>query len=193
MTQKTYDDLTPEDGVSQDLGPDEPISADLSTWSIDQLESHAATLQGRALEGVRVVAQFHTYQSDEPREVRLRWAALSLDANNRGHGDEPWDKARMRQQEFMLRTWIIEHLGPGPEPAWNPDTLAADTLAALVLDPARAEGLASSWRDLPIEQIGELRRHKNLTAHVDSLIHHLRPGAAKERLTAWTTIRQHLP
>lgn len=171
----------------------EPISEDLSTWSVDQFESHTVNLDGRALEGARVVAQFHAHQADQPRETRLRWAALFLDANKRGHSDGPWDQARMRSQDFMFRIWIIDHLGPGPDPAWNPEILAADTLAALTLDPAQARALAADWRSLPIEHIGELRRHKNLTAHLDQLIKHLPPGPTRERLTAWLNVRAQLP
>jgi hypothetical protein len=165
----------------------------MSTWTIDQYESHAAAVHGRALEAVRFDAQFRAYHSDEPRDVRLRWAALSLDANRRGHSEAPWEQARMHGQDFMLRTWVIEHLGPGPEPTWNPDVLAADTLAALTLDPAEAKALASAWRSLPIEQISHLRRHKNLTAHLDRLVGHLQPGPATDLLTVWTEVRRQLP
>jgi hypothetical protein len=170
-------------------------SPDLSTWPIDRLEAHAATLQNlhHELETVTVVAQYHVYRSAEPWEVRLRWATLALNANHRMHGDSPWDQARMLYQDFMLRAWIIEHLGPGSDPAWDHETLAADTLAALTLDPAQAGATATDWRDLPIEQIRELRRHKNLTAHLDRLINHLQPGPAKERLIVWIEVREHLP
>lgn len=165
----------------------------MGTWTIDQCESHAATVQGRALEGVRFIAQFHACHSDVPEDVRLRWAALSLDANRRGHGDEPWEQARMHSQDFMLRTWVIENLGPGMEPAWNPEVLAADTIAALSLDPARADAQASDWRSLPQDQIGHLRRHRNLTAHLDRLISHLRPGPTTDLVAAWIEARKHLP
>ncbi|WUH92180.1 hypothetical protein OG900_20070 [Streptomyces sp. NBC_00433] len=165
----------------------------MSTWTIDQYEARTAAMRGRALEGVRFAAQSHAYDSDEPRHVRLRWAAVSLDANRRGHGDDPWDQARMHGQDFMLRTWIIEHLGAGAEPAWNPDVLAADTLAALTLDPAEAMALSSGWGSLPIEQLGHLRRHRGLTAHLDRLIGHLEPGPARDLLAAWIEVRKHLP
>ncbi|WP_181923937.1 hypothetical protein [Streptomyces inhibens] len=45
--------------------------------------------------------------------------------------------------------------------------MASETLAALDLSPSQASALAGRWRDLAIEQIRELRRHKNLTAHLD--------------------------
>ncbi|MFG1805437.1 hypothetical protein [Streptomyces sp. NPDC049040] len=93
----------------------------------------------------------------------------------------------------MLRTWVIEHLGPDAEPAWNPGVLATDTLAALTLDPAEAETLASDWRSLPIEQIGCLRRHKNLTAHLDRLIGYLRPGTTADLIATWIEVRKLLP
>ena len=99
----------------------------------------------------------------------------------------------MHCQEFALRTWVIEHLGPDADPDWNPEALADDTLAALSLDPHQAESTAAHWRDLPREQIGALRRHKNLTAHVDRLIPNLQPGPAKDRLTTWASTRHQLP
>jgi hypothetical protein len=59
----------------------------------------------------------------------------------------------------------VTTLAADADPDWNPEALANDTLAALSLEPRRAESLAAGRRDLPIEQIGDLRRHKNLTAH----------------------------
>ncbi|MFF0067181.1 hypothetical protein ACFYRC_37935 [Streptomyces sp. NPDC005279] len=58
---------------------------------------------------------------------------------------------------------------------------------------AEARALANHWRDLAVEQIGELRRHKNLTAHLDRLIHHLQPGPVRDRLLAWAGTGQYLP
>ncbi|MFC0532050.1 hypothetical protein [Phytohabitans kaempferiae] len=43
----------------------------------------------------------------------------------------------MLAHNFALRTWIIEHLGPDTDPDWDPESLAADTLAALTLDPTQ--------------------------------------------------------
>lgn len=168
---------------------------DLSTWDIDRLEAFVATLQDgdHRLEAARVVAQHRAYLHDEPRHLRLRWATLSLDANRRLHGDNPWDQARMFSHNFMLRTWIIEHLDPAPDPNWNLEALAADTLAALTLDPTQAQTLSANWRDLPIEQISELRRHKNMTAHADRIIGGLVPGPTKNQLNAWIEIRSLLP
>lgn len=162
------------------------------SWTIDQLEACVASLDGRELEGVRVLAAVRAYQSGEPSGTRLRWAAVSLEVNRRGCNEGVWGLTRMRCQDFALRAWIIGHLGPGPG-VWDPQVLAADTLAALTLDPARAEVLAADWRSLPIEQISDLRRHKNLTAHGDQIIGHLAPGTVTERLAAWVEIRRRLP
>lgn len=94
----------------------------------------------------------------------------------------------------MLRMWVIDRLGPGrTAPDRDPEALADDTLAALALTPAAARALAGHWRDLPIEQIGELRRHKNLTAHAARLVAHLRPGPVGDLLLAWSRARPHLP
>ncbi|MBG6136458.1 hypothetical protein [Longispora fulva] len=93
----------------------------------------------------------------------------------------------------MLRTWIIEHLGPDTDPDWNPATLAADTLAAFTFDLDQAGALSQGWHERPIEQIRELRDHKNLTAHLECLIGHLQPGPNTDLLAAWIEVRIHLP
>ncbi|GAA2259068.1 hypothetical protein GCM10010430_48890 [Kitasatospora cystarginea] len=165
-----------------------------SFWKIEGIEAFIADLRpGQQLEQIREVAQSHAYRSDEPRHVRLRWAKASLTANKRLHDGRPWQRARMLSQDFGLRTWVIEHLGPDTDPDWNPDVLAKDTLGALSLDPRRAEAESATWRDLPIEQIGELRRHKNLTAHVARLVPSLQPGPIKDQLTAWASVHECLP
>ncbi|QMU72858.1 hypothetical protein [Streptacidiphilus sp. P02-A3a] len=172
---------------------DQPI-LNLSSLSVEALEARMAGLQrGQELERIRVVAQSHVYRSTEPRHARVRWAKLSLAANRRFHGDDPWDQVRMRCQEFMLRTWVIEHLGADDDPDWNPEALANDTLAALWLEPHQAESNSAGWRDLPIERIGALRRLKNLTGHIDRLMPRLEPGSLKDQLTTWASARQHLP
>ena len=172
----------------------ESPSHDLSIWTIERLRSFAEDTQGQQLEAVRVVAQGHAYHADEPREARLQWAKLSLQANQRLPGDGVWDRARAAQQNFMLRMWVIDELGPDDEdPDWSPEKLAADTITALALTPAEARALADHWRDLAIEQIGELRRHRNLTAHLGWLVEHLQPSPVRDLLLAWTETRQHLP
>jgi hypothetical protein len=178
--------------LSTDTDHEEP-SHDLSTWPVARLRAFATDAQGQELEAVRVVAQTHAYRSDEPQQARRQWAKLSLQANQRLHGDGRWDRARAAQHNFMLRMWIIDHLGPDEDPDWNPERLAADTVAALALAPSEARALADHWRDLAVEQIGELRRHKDLTAHLDRLINHLPPGPTREQLLVWAQTRQHLP
>lgn len=165
----------------------------LDRWTIERLEAFAATQAGEELEQVRVIAESHVHRSDEPSHLRRRWAKLSLRANERLHGDGPWHHARMASQAFALRTWVIEHLGSDTDPDWNPEILAADTLAALAGDPNDARTISEGWRDLPIEQIGELRRQKNLTAHLDRLVDSLQPGPDKDRLINWIEVRELLP
>jgi hypothetical protein len=99
----------------------------------------------------------------------------------------------MLSQNFMLRVWVIEHLGPDVDADWNPESLAADTLAALTLEPGQACALSASWRTMPIEEIGELRRYRNLTAHIGRLISYVRAGPTKDQLLAWHAIRERLP
>ncbi|CCK25237.1 hypothetical protein BN159_0858 [Streptomyces davaonensis JCM 4913] len=160
---------------------------DLSTWSLERLAALAE--DGEWLESIRVVAQGHAYVDDQPEEVRRRWAALALSANRRMGGDALG--ARELHQDFTLRMWVIDTLGPHPD--WSPNTLAHDTLDALTLTPTQAEALARDWRDRPIEVIRDLRRHKNLTAHLDRLLSHLGPGPTHDRLLPWTQIRRLLP
>ncbi|MFE2538351.1 hypothetical protein [Streptomyces sp. NPDC059371] len=169
-------------------------SCDLSAGTIERLQRFAEDAQGRQLESVRVVAQGHAYGADEPHEVRKQWAKLSLQANQRLYGDSLWDQARAAQHNFMLRTWVIDQLGPDDEDHdWSPEALASDTVTALALTPADARALADHWRSLEVEQMGELRRHKNLTAHLDRLVDHLQPSPVRDQLLAWTETRQHLP
>ncbi|MFB9410292.1 hypothetical protein [Dactylosporangium matsuzakiense] len=178
--------------MQEDVRRGRPIR-DLGDWTIDRLEAFTAAHDGEALEQVRVVAQSHVYRSGEPRPARLRWAKLSLLANERLHGDDPWEQARMAGQAFALRTWVIEHLGPDADPDWDPAVLAADTLAALPADPDDARARCAGRRDLPVEHIGELRRQKNLSAHASRLAAFLRPGAAKDRIAAWAAVHNLLP
>ncbi|MFM9442493.1 hypothetical protein [Streptomyces acidiscabies] len=168
---------------------------DLSTWPIERLQAFTADARNWSqLESVRVVAQQHAYDPSQPREVRRHWAELSLLANRRMLGGGAEGSARELQQDFMLRTWVIEHLGPEDEKFdWSPEALGADTLAALALSPSEAATLATNWRELAIEQIRELRRHKNLTAHLEWLIGHLLPGPTRDRLVPWIETRQLLP
>jgi hypothetical protein len=94
---------------------------------------------------------------------------------------------------FALRTWVIEQLGPDADPDWSPEVLAADTLAALTVDPDDVHAMSAGWRDLPIRQVGELRRQKNLTARLDRLIDILQPSPVRDRLAAWAQLRRLLP
>jgi hypothetical protein len=180
--------------VSGEADQQEPI-LNISAWPIERLEAYAATQHGQELERIREVAQAHAYRSNEPKPVRLQWAKLSLDANARLHSNSssPWARSRMAQQNFMLRTWIIKHLGPDTDPDWDPGTLAADTFAALTLDPGQAITTAADWRNLPIEQISELRRHRNLTSHLATLVSYLQPGPVRDQLVAWIEAREQMP
>lgn len=165
-----------------------------STWTFDELQRFVDDARGQDLEAARLVAQQQAYSDCRSQEIRRQWAKLSLLANRRMFDATPWSAARVASQEFMLRTWVIDRLGPdATDPDWSPEALASDTLAALSLTPTQAAGLAAHWRGLAIEQIRELRRHKNLTAHLVVLVGHLAPGPVRERLVAWTETRTLLP
>jgi hypothetical protein len=183
--------------LSSDVGRAEP-GGDPSTWTLDQLRTFMHAGRGRRLEVARVAAQGHAYDSSLPSEARRQWAKLSLLANRRMLDDREESSARVAQQDFMLRMWVIDRLGPDDtDPDWSPRALAADTLDALTFTPTQAAALAAAladgWRDLPIERIRELRWHKNLTAHLDSLVGFLAPGPVRDRLVAWTATRRLLP
>lgn len=98
----------------------------------------------------------------------------------------------MASHNFALRTWIIEHIGPDMDPDWDPEAVAADTLAVLTLEPSQASTAAADRQHLSIEQIGELRRHKNLTAHLAMLVGHLRPGPARDQVVRWIEVSKHM-
>ncbi|MEW2175229.1 hypothetical protein AB0890_02685 [Streptomyces sp. NPDC005406] len=167
---------------------------DLSTWPVARLEEALATAQdGRELERIRVIAQSRAYGCGDPDSAPLRWAKLSLKANKRLPGGTSWNDARKSSQNFALRTWIIQHVGPGTDPDWDPEALAAATLAVLTLAPGRARSLSTGWHGLPAERINELRQHKNMTAHVDQLVHLIPSGPTKDRLSSWIDVRKHLP
>jgi hypothetical protein len=181
--------------MSDSASPSEPTK-DLSTWTIERVRSLAedSDHKGRELEAIREVAAAHVYRSGELLQDRLQWAKLSLQVNHRMHGSSPWERARMACNNFMLRTWVIDQCGPDTYDAdWNPESLAADTLAELTLGPAEARDLATHRRGLPAEQIGELRRNKNMTAHLHRLINHIQPGPIRYQLLHWVEARQLLP
>lgn len=167
--------------------------ADIDAWTADDFERSIPTLDEHYdLERARWTAQSRAYRSAASPDTCRRWAALSLAANARMWDDTPSGRANRWHTDFALRTWVLVHVGPGEDPVWDPRVLASDTLAALVLDPDDAAA-SSTWRELPLERIRELRRHKNLTAHLGVLLPHLPDGPVKERLTAWQDVRAQLP
>jgi hypothetical protein len=180
--------------MSDSAHPREPV-INLSTWTIDRVRSFAEdTDHLQELERIREVTSAHARRSTEPLQARLQWAMLSLQANERIYGNGPWERERRARNNFRLRTWVIDHLAPVTGDAdWNPDSLAADTLAELSLRPAEARALATQPHDLLPGQIDELRRHKNMTAHLATLIEHIQPGPVRDQLLHWEEVRQHLP
>ncbi|WP_328649106.1 hypothetical protein OHS58_18035 [Amycolatopsis sp. NBC_00348] len=173
---------------------DKPAARDLSTWTIDRLEHYVATLaDGRELDRARRVAREHACRPGASGGgVRRRWAKLASAADVGLPGDNSWDLERRAQLGFCLRMWIIEQFGPDGDPDWDPEALAADTLAALTLDADQAIAMATNWRDLPREQIRDLHRHRALTCHVDRLVGHLQAGPVRERLIGWVGFGRHL-
>lgn len=159
---------------------------DLSTFTIDRLERYLATLvDGRELDRARQAVHLRACRPGESGEVSRRWAKLAAAADVRLPGDNPWDVDRRAQLSFSLRLWIIEQLGPDGDPDWEPEALAADTLAVLTLDADQAVAMAANRRDLRREQIHDLHRHRDLTGHVDRLVAHLPAGPARQSLLGW--------
>ncbi|MFM9588133.1 hypothetical protein ACKI1J_01345 [Streptomyces scabiei] len=193
MNTDTDADADDDGNAGSGSGRDSP-SRDLGSWSIEQLRSFTERVRGGELEAVRVVAQQHAYGAVGSPEACREWATLSLRANQLMSGGHSWDRARKAHQNFMLRMWVIERLGPVPgDRLWDPEALAADTVSALELTPVAARALAEHWPDLAIEKIGELRRHRNLTAHAGELAGHLSPGPVRDLLLTWSETRPHLP
>lgn len=166
----------------------------MSTWTFGRLQAYVQDTRGQRLEAARVVAQAHVYDPSRPQEARRRWAKLSLTANRRMTTGDGAERVRVGQQDFTLRMWVIDELGPDEsDPDWSPEALASDTLEALTLTPSQAAALADGRRALAVERIRELRWHKNLTAHLERLVGHLAPGATRDRLLTWTATRRLLP
>lgn len=179
--------------LSSDAHREEP-GHDSSTWTLDQIQTFIHDARSRQLEAARLAAQGQAYNPRHSEEARRRWAKLSLLANRRMLHHAEGHPARVAQQDFMLRMWVISRLGPADtDPDWSPEVLASDTLDALTFTPPQAAALAERWRNLPANQIRELRRHKNLTAHLESLVGFLAPGPVRERLVTWTATRSLLP
>jgi hypothetical protein len=173
---------------------DAPAVPDLSTWTVNRLEQYVATLaDSPELDRARQAARSHACQLGESEAGVRRRAKLALAAIARLRGDDPTYRARRAQENFLVRMWIIEKLGPNGDPDWDPVALATDTLATLTLDADQATAMAINWRDLPHEQRGELHRHHNLTLHVHRLVRHLPGGPAKDRLIAWAGFGRQLP
>ncbi|MEU9335673.1 hypothetical protein AB0D49_21215 [Streptomyces sp. NPDC048290] len=57
----------------------------------------------------------------------------------------------------------------------------------------RARELSVRWQDRSIEQIGLLRRAKNITAPLERLRHHLPPGPLHDLALEWLAVRRHMP
>ncbi|CAG6391942.1 hypothetical protein SCOCK_140140 [Actinacidiphila cocklensis] len=72
-----------------------------------------------------------------------------------------------------------------------------DTRRVLVVtrgDPGDRQAVPEEGRrELPIEQIRELRWCGNLTAHLHNLVGYLEPGPVRERIVTWAATRQRRP
>ncbi|MEU1532043.1 hypothetical protein [Streptomyces fagopyri] len=71
--------------------------------------------------------------------------------------------------------------------------MASDPRDEIRLGPSDAVARALEWRELPIGRTRELRRHKNVTAHLERPVSHLPPGPVRDRLLLWSEPRRSLP
>jgi hypothetical protein len=177
-------------------GTSRPI-LNVGTWTFEEVQAWVDRPDHRGQELERIIREVTVAHAQDDRldaESRKRWAKLSLQTNARMPGDGPWPQARRAANNFRLRTLIIDRLGPDrQDPDWDPDVVASDILAALTLTPTHARELSDHWQNLPIEQIGELRRLKNATAPLQRLLHHLEPGPTCDQAREWLAVRDLLP
>ena len=180
------------DGVSPQNRP----IGDISVWAFEQVQAWAnqSDHHGQELERIREVTVFHAQDEHLDPEDRKRWAKLSLQINARMNGDDSWQQAGTATNNFGLRALIIDRLGPDPhDPDWNPYRVAAEILGSLTMTPSHARDLSDHWHTLSIDQMGELRRIKNVTAPLKQLLRHVQPGPICDKAQEWLAIRGLLP
>ncbi|MFJ2789046.1 MULTISPECIES: hypothetical protein [unclassified Streptomyces] len=164
--------------------------------SIEEVREWAdrAGADGQEMEHIRSVALSRAEDRRLPAGLRKQWAKLSLQVNSRMHGDGPWGQARMAANSFGLRTLMIEELGPDPDDSdWDAAAVVSDVVSAVILTPTQAHEMSIRWQDQPIELISLLRRVKNVTAPLERLQHHLRPGPLHDLVLEWLSVRKRLP
>jgi hypothetical protein len=180
------------DGVSPSNRP----GGDISVWAFEQVQAwaHRSDHHGQELECLRVVTVSHAQDEHLDPDDRKRWAKLSLQVNARMNGNDPWQQTRAATNDFGLRTLIIDRLGPDTrDPDWDPDRVAAEILGSLTMTPSYARELSDRRQTLSIEQMGELRRIKNITAPLKQLLRHLQLGPVCDQAREWVATRGLLP
>ncbi|MEU2392878.1 hypothetical protein [Streptomyces sp. NPDC007369] len=156
--------------------------------------AHHTNSDKQEMEYIREVAGSRAHDGRLDAGLRKQWAKLSLQVNARMHGGGPWEQAHMAANSAWLRTGMIEAFGPDPDDAdWDPTAVVSDLLCALTMTPGQARSLSSCWTELPIDQIGALRRIKNITAPLQQLIRHMPPGPLRDRALEWLALRPLLP
>ena len=143
---------------------------------------------------LRWVAQSRLYDRSLDTSERLEWAAAALDLTHcaeRFAGYSHWDAVL---DEVNLRCFVVSRLGARPqdEPA-DLACLVQVAAAAIELTPDQALDLSSRWRELPLDQIVMLRRHKNLLAPLTLVADQLPAGRETDRIRALLALRPALP
>jgi hypothetical protein len=131
-------------------------------------------------------------QDPEQGEARRIWARVGFTALD-GAERAGYRTRDANASRFNLRALLIADLGPGDDPLWDPDRLAADVLAALPLTLEQAADWAVDWRTRPREEILALRTCKNLLAPTKMITGQLAEGPVSARIERWLRLWPRLP
>jgi hypothetical protein len=163
------------------------------TW-IDQLDEDSAPRDVNEWLGIRTAPRSRVHDSSLAPTVRRAWGEVFLSlvgCAERCAAYGPWDAAIDRAN---VRAFVIRELGPNGDDHWHPPAALRSILAALALDPERADALAQQWRELPRARILLLRRHKQLVGPpMATVLDHVPEGIYAELARRWLAVRPRLP
>ncbi|WP_067173624.1 hypothetical protein [Microtetraspora niveoalba] len=134
---------------------------------------------------------FYARQPEQGERQRM-WAETAMYALGRAEAAGP-DTISADVSRFYLRAGLISDLGPMGSSLWNPDSLAADILAALPLRLEQAAEWAGNWQQRPRKEILALRRCKNLLGPAQRIRDYLSTTPTARELDQWLALREQLP
>lgn len=133
-----------------------------------------------------------TYPSDLPVDRVLAWAELAVAVlgvmRDRGVIDEPEHAAEL--------AWLSAGVAgrAGHPPAWlSPDAVAERCVNAIGRSITDVASAADRWRQLPVEDIRELRRVKQLVLPLRSLVSLITDRRLRDVVDRWVTLSDRLP